>query len=103
MKGEKIRERKKSRSRLKLFPRFRMYFWDVDWDDLLADPERYKAFIVRRLADKGDQHVFAWLKRHFDLIEIGEIVLSSRSVSAKTQEFWRNYVEYLRGSRTSPG
>lgn len=91
------------RSKLKLPSRFRMYFWDVEWEELSGHPEEYKAFIVRRLADKGDQYAFAWLKRHFDLVEIGEIVIRSRGVSAKTKTFWQNYVEHLRERRPTPG
>ena len=67
---------------------FRTYFWDVDWEDVRVHTEKYRDFIITRLADKGDWEEVRWLKDVYGLDRIGLAVSDSRSVSLKTKRFW---------------
>lgn len=74
---------------------FKIYFWDVEWEDLNENSQKYKSFIVARLADKGDCEVVKWLKARFSVNEISEIVTGSRTVSKKTCLFWERYGQHV--------
>ena len=74
---------------------FQIYFWDVEWEDLRDNLQKYKSFIVARLADKGDCKVVKWLKARFPVNEISEIVTRSRTVSEKTCLFWERYMKHV--------
>ena len=75
---------------------YKIYFWDVEWDDLQSNTEQYTLFIISRLVDKGDVHVIHWLKQYYSCREIFEVVKKSRTVSTKTRQFWCNYEKFLR-------
>ena len=88
---------------MKLPESFKIYFWDVDWFELQQNPEAYREFVICRLADKGDEGCFAWIRRHFGLLEVANIVEHARGVSPKTRTFWRNYARHLRGGNPAGG
>ena len=54
-------------------------------------PQKYRAFIFSRLAEKGDCDVVKWLKRRFSTSEIKESVARSKIVTGKTKRFWERY------------
>lgn len=76
---------------IELPEKYKIYFWDVDWEDLKKDPEHYTPFIIARLADKGDVEQVKWLKAHYPLKKIIQSVVQFRFVSDKTKNFWKNY------------
>ncbi len=82
----------------KLPTKFRIYFWDVDWNDLVENLPRYSSFVVCRLADKGDRKAVSWLLQHYSVSEIAEKVASSRAVSQHTKSFWQNWARHVRTS-----
>jgi hypothetical protein len=71
------------------------YFWDVDWDELNRQADRFEDFIVCRIADKGDGEAVRWLTRRFPAVRIADAVGRSRSVSGKTRCFWKRAAGYL--------
>ncbi len=74
---------------------FKIYFWDVVWEDLTENIERYQSFVVSRLVDKGDCEVIKWLKGLYSEHEIARIVAHSRMVSKKTHLFWERYLTHV--------
>jgi len=76
---------------IELPEKYKIYFWDVDWEDLKKNPEQYTSFIIARLADKGDVEEVKWLKAHYPEKEIVQSVIEFRFVSAKTKNFWKKY------------
>ncbi len=49
--------------------------------------KQYEAFLVCRLADKGDHQAVSWLKQNYDVHEIAKMIQRSRSVSVKPEFF----------------
>jgi hypothetical protein len=76
--------------------KYRFYFWDSDWDDLKAHTDKYRSFIISRLADKGDCEVVSWLKHQFSISELSDTISRSRLVSPKTRVFWEHYGRTVR-------
>lgn len=74
---------------------YQVYFWDVDWDHLKNHTEQYRTFIIARLADKGDIKQIKWLKSYFTAMEILQSVTKFSFVSAKTKNFWKQYVKNI--------
>lgn len=63
------------------------FLWDVDPATL--DRAEHSAFIITRLADKGDWPAVRWLKKEYGLAAIKQVVAGSRNTSPKTKSFWR--------------
>ena len=80
--------------------KFKIYFWDVDWEEVNKNQKKYEAFIVCRLADKGNCEVVSWLKQNYNVGEISKMILSSRNVSSKTRLFWFNYAQFFQSSHS---
>ena len=78
---------------MQLPERFKIYFWDVDWEDLKIQVRKYQNFIISRLCDKGDVADIKWLLNNYSKAEITDIVAKNRSVSPKTKSFWTNWTE----------
>jgi hypothetical protein len=74
---------------------FRKYFWDCDWEDLTGNADRYRDFIICRIADKGNDEAIAWLLGKISAQTIADSVGKSRTVSAKSKSFWENAREFL--------
>ena len=74
---------------------FRIYFWDVDWEDLNGHQDRYKNFIITRLADKGDFEQVRWLISRYGLKEVAGQAVRSRHVSPKSRSFWNHVKSVL--------
>jgi hypothetical protein len=70
---------------------YQIYFWDSDWEDLTAHMDVYRAFIISRLADKGDCDVVKWLRRRYSMSEIKNSISRSKIVTDKTKRFWERY------------
>ena len=69
------------------------YFWDVGFDRL--DRRRVGALIIERILEYGDPRAVRWMQRCFDDPVIREVVKRSRSLSARSANFWalRYHVE----------
>ncbi len=75
----------------KNLPEFlRQYFWDVDFDQLIFDKSRI--FILKRVLDRGDDKAIKWLLQNYTKEDIKQLLLVSRDLSAKTANFWANYL-----------
>ncbi|MBI2268042.1 MAG: hypothetical protein HYU80_01180 [Candidatus Blackburnbacteria bacterium] len=70
---------------------FRKYFWDVDFEKL--NLEHSKVFILKRLLDRGDTKAVIWLRQHYTADDIKNLLLTTRDLSAKTANFWANYLK----------
>lgn len=69
---------------------YKIYFWDADWDELNRHPDRYKKYIITRLADKGDIEQVRWLFSRFGIKPVADMAAGSRRVSAKSRNFWKH-------------
>jgi hypothetical protein len=74
---------------------FQKYFWDSDWEDLTGNADRYRDFIICRIADKGNDEAIAWLLGKITAQTIADSVGKSRTVSAKSKSFWENARGFL--------
>lgn len=73
-------------------PKFlKTYFWDVDFDVL--NLEKSKTFILKRVLDRGDTQAINWLKENYTKDEIKELLFFTRDISAKTANFWADYLK----------
>ncbi|HBQ51035.1 TPA: hypothetical protein DD690_03570 [Candidatus Daviesbacteria bacterium] len=76
---------------MKRLPVFlKQYFWDVDFNKL--DFERSKTFILKRVLDRGDNQTLKWLFQNYTKEDIKELILTTRDLSAKTANFWADYL-----------
>ena len=78
----------------KLPDSFKNYFWDVNFDSLSL--KQNKSFILKRLLDRGDTLAINWLAKNYNKKEIGELLLSTRDISAKTANFWADFLQLNR-------
>ncbi len=62
------------------------YFWDVDFRKV--DPEKSRAYILRRILEYGDQRAVTWMWRKFEKSEIKDTVSRYRGYSQKSANFW---------------
>ncbi|MBT9143539.1 MAG: hypothetical protein DDT29_01947 [Dehalococcoidia bacterium] len=65
------------------------FFWEHPIDTL--DEDRHKAFVIERLLEHGDDEAVRWIFRRYERADILEVVRSSRRLSRKTANFWKNY------------
>jgi len=68
--------------------KLRPLFWDVDQSKL--DLVKHKSFIIERVLNMGDQHALAWLRSVACEEEILQVVKSSRRLTNKTAQCWKN-------------
>ncbi len=64
----------------------KQYFWEVDFDSL--NFKKSEDYIIARILEYGDIPAIRWLLKNADIEKIKEVVLSSRSLSKKTANFW---------------
>lgn len=70
---------------------FEQFFWDVKFDSInLTDN---KSFILKRLLDRGDTEVLKWIKENYSRKDIEEMLLTTRDISAKTANFWTDFLK----------
>src|SRR3989344_760109 len=74
----------------KLSKSFKQYFWDVDFEKL--DLGKSRTFILKRLLDRGNTQAIIWVRQNFSLDDIKNLVLTSRDLSAKTANFWADFL-----------
>jgi hypothetical protein len=65
---------------------FKKYFWDCKFDELKW--ETYKIYITERLLNFGDMKAVDWIKSNLSDKEILNIVNTSKSIDAKTKNYW---------------
>ncbi|MFH1943731.1 MAG: hypothetical protein ABIL68_16640 [bacterium] len=88
----------------KLPSEYRIYFWDVAWDVLNRNRKRFELFIVRRLVDKGNSDVIAWLKQFYDVDRIEKMIhIDWKDIEVYFKKIQMQLVEqYLSETNTSP-
>lgn len=69
---------------------FKKYFWDVDFGSL--NIKKSQMFILKRVLDRGDTKALVWLLQYYTKEDIRELILTTRDLSAKTANFWANYL-----------
>jgi hypothetical protein len=62
-------------------------FWDVEE----VDPKKHSRFVIERVLNFGDREDFTWLREFYGEKRIKEVVLESRNLNAKSQNFWCGY------------
>ena len=68
-------------------PQFvRQFLWDIDQKQLSAT--NHQQFIIERVLEYGDQQAFNWLKQNYNKEQIGQVLKTSRRISAKTGNFY---------------
>ena len=61
-------------------------FWDVDFDEL--NPQEYPYFVIERILEYGNKKDIDWLAKNFPKSTIKKTIISSRSLSPKSANFW---------------
>jgi len=61
-------------------------FWDIDFDKL--NPQKYPYFVIERILEYGKKKDVDWLAKNFPKNTIKETIISSRSLSLKSANFW---------------
>lgn len=76
----------------RILPTFlKQYFWDVDFDQLTL--EESGIFILKRVLDRGNDKAIKWLLQNYTREDIRKLLLVSRDLSAKTANFWADYLK----------
>jgi hypothetical protein len=65
------------------------YFWDIDPAQL--DVDCYRAYVVERLLEYGDETAVRWLLATFPPAEMAEVLRTSRQLSRRSANFWALY------------
>ena len=66
---------------------FSKYFWDCYFDKL--DISKHLFFIAERLLNYGNIHAIKWLIEKTGISYINDVIKKSRSLDAKTKNFWK--------------
>lgn len=70
---------------------FKNYFWDVNFNSLSTKED--KSFILKRLLDRGNTEAINWVKKNYNEKEIKDLLQTSRDISAKTANFWADFLK----------
>ena len=62
------------------------YFWDIDFHSLSLT--KNKAFILKRILDRGDTKAINWLNQNYTKKDIETLITTTRDISQKTANFW---------------
>jgi len=61
-------------------------FWDIDFEKL--DFQKYPYFVIERILEYGNKKDVDWLAKNFPKDTIKKTIISSRSLSPKSANFW---------------
>ncbi|MBI3011512.1 MAG: hypothetical protein HYY58_03355 [Candidatus Omnitrophica bacterium] len=75
---------KRERGKLPAF--LKRYFWDVSFTGL--DLRRSSALLIERILEYGNPRAVRWLRGHVTPEAICDVVKRSRSLSARSANFW---------------
>ena len=79
--------------------RLRPFFWDVDFQKLSIADSAY--FIIGRLMEHGDEAAMVFLLETYSKIEMIHVLKNSRSLSRRSREFWRIFLD-VDGEQCTP-
>ena len=65
----------------------RPFFWDVEFEKLFIKESAY--FVISRLMEHGDDEALRFLLQNYDTEELTPVLLTSRSLSSRSRNFWR--------------
>ena len=68
---------------------FKQYFWDVDFEKLIA--KKYPYYIIQRILNFGDQNATEWLFRNFDSEIVKQTLRIRRGFSKRAATYWGKY------------
>lgn len=71
--------------------RIKRHIWDARKDEV--DPERHKAFLIRRIIEFGDLDDVRWMLDTYSRDEIVGVLKKSKGISRKTAWFWTTYFD----------
>lgn len=75
---------------------FEKYFWDVDFKKL--DEKKRKQYVIARILEYGDLEAVRWLLKKYQNRTIEKTLMTSRSFSERTANFWANYFSLNRNN-----
>jgi hypothetical protein len=70
---------------------FRVYFWDVQFEDLSTD--KNSRFIAERILNFGNSDAVRWMFSWADKDYIRSVIENSRNLNAKSRNFWKKFFE----------
>lgn len=76
-------------------PYLHRFFWDHPVAGI--DEEKHSFFVIERLLEHGNDDAIRWVIKRYTEEKIINVVKKSRSLSAKTSNFWKNYFNLQRG------
>lgn len=65
------------------------FFWEHNPAKL--EEKTYWYFTIERLLEHGNDQAIRWVFKHYPQEKIIEVIKSSRSISRKTANFWKNF------------
>ena len=68
----------------------KQYFWDVDFNKI--DIEHSAPYVIHRLLDRGNDRAIKWMFKTYHKNLISEVVTKRRGFSAKTANFWADFL-----------
>lgn len=61
-------------------------FWDIDPKSI--DLKKHRQYIIERILDFGTDREVQWVRKKYSPQVLKKIVISSRSLSPKSKNFW---------------
>ena len=68
-------------------PALKRFFWDTHSQHI--DLDVHKDYVISRILELGDDAAVRWLEGHFTAEDIDKVVSRSRTLSAKSRNYWR--------------
>lgn len=65
------------------------YFWEYKVNEI--DEDKFWFSVIERLLEYGDDEAVRWVINQYPKEKIIEVVKSSRCLSRKTANFWKNF------------
>jgi len=65
------------------------FFWEHN--PAKFNEDTYWYFTIERLLEHGNDQAIRWVLGHYPQEKIIEVIKSSRSISKKTANFWKNF------------
>ena len=83
--------KKKQKSKDRLPPEFKQYFWDVDFKTLSLPKDVHS--VLGRVLQFGNIKAVSWIMRHVNSLSIKNFIIESgdRQLDRRSNNFWRLY------------
>lgn len=88
----RVRQRIAEQKEVSMVPkRFRSLFWDTELDNIRI--KEHARYIIERILELGDLDAVSWLQKVYPVQVILDALAASRTVSAKSRNFWEIWFE----------